>query len=182
MDMLRSMDMANRIVGTGKGIVVCAFIVYLGAFVGCQVDDGGPEKRAMDPKHGAKTQGLQNWIAQLHREYESGGIQAFLTSRDELRAIAVRFRSDPEYDVPAMVLGLSGTPVIEKEADLAAELRSLAVEIEKRPGRSAAEWRTLRDKVFSYSYGNGPEDATGVPAQLVRLYQRIAGANWENRK
>lgn len=143
--------------------------------LGCQPGKNTASSTETSERHGsAPERSLQHWIVLLSKGYREDGIPAFRRGKKELHSVSHDLQDDPHYDVVAMVLGLSDTPVTEKEAGLATDLRRLAASIEEHPGQSAEAWQSLRDKVYSYSYGNGPVDKDALPSSVVHLYETIA--------
>lgn len=143
--------------------------------LGCRSGRNTAGSIDMSERHGsAPERSLQQWIVLLSKDYREGGIPAFRRGRRELQSVSRDLQDDPHYDIVAMVFGLSDTPVTEKEADLAIDLRRLAASIEEHPGQSAEAWQSLRDTVYSYSYGNGPVDKDALPSTVVHLYKTIA--------
>ena len=143
--------------------------------LGCQPGKNTASSTETSERHGsAPERSLQKWIVLLSKDYREGGIPAFRRGKKELQSVSHDLQDDPHYDIVAMVFGLSDTPVTEKEAHLASELCRLAASIEEHPGQSIEAWQSLRDKVYSYSYGNGPVDNDALPSKVVHLYQAIA--------
>ena len=168
--------MADRRLRVIVGLIICGAMACAACVIGCHSEDDDPKNTVATPSDRPKPSDLQGWIADLEKAFVDGGIDSFHESRKQMQENAASLRDEPGYDVAAMVLRLEGTPVTDKEADLAAQLRELAKAIEERPGQSSSEWERLRDKVHSYSFGNGPIDKASVPAKLVDLYGSIAGA------
>lgn len=120
---------------------------------------------------------ISDWVVELRTIYLVDGIQGFYPTKGFMIAEQSALRSDPDYDTAVMVLGLGETDVTKKEAELTAQLRTLATYIEAHPGRSRAAWMRLRVKLFSYSFGKGPIDGDSVAVKLVALYEVIAHGN-----
>jgi len=120
------------------------------------------------------TESISDWVDELRAIYLVDGMQGFHPTKAFMIAQQSALRTDPDYDLAAMVLRLGETAMTRKEADVAAELRALAKQIEANPNRSYEAWSSLHGKLFSYSFGNGPIDRESVPMQLAELYSLIA--------
>jgi len=156
-----------------------AFIMLLAIaysfLMGCQAEQNEHSSSAMSERHDIVSErNLKQWLLLLRSEYKQGGMSAFVRYREKLCAASKSLEEEPYHEIAAMVLGLSDTVVTEKEWALADELRDLAASIEERPGHSMEAWKSLRNKVYSYSHGNGPVDKYATPTIIVQLYKTIA--------
>lgn len=144
---------------------------------GCRRSPDGPPESIDALERGRNN--VLAWVGDLKAAYISGGIRGFDAAKNSMIANEGVLPDDLDHDTAAMVLGLGETGTIKKEAELTVQLRSLAKYIEAHPRRARAEYEQLRDKLFSYSFGNGPIDYESVPAKLADLYSLIANGNGE---
>ncbi len=153
----------------------CAVVVLSASLCGCNSHKHDDDARATkDYQAMSLPKTLHDWVEYMQKEYAEGGIERFGKVRMLLTKNRHPYVGKSHYDDMAMVFRLGATSTTEKEVELTAELRNLAISIEANPGESTKEWVKLRDKLYSYSFGNGGVDPESLAVRIVSLYSLIA--------
>jgi len=174
------MDMLNRQV-----LIVVIFSVSFIAFglliaLGCNQNTLRVSS-ALDAKS-SLPENVDEWIVYLHDSYNRGGIKSFDKARLKMMRHIYALKTDEDYSEASMVLGLDWKdPIVKKEFDLAFKLRELATTIESNPGESSSEWECLKNKLYSYMFGNGEIDKNSIVVRIVLVYADIAGVAESDR-
>ncbi|MBT3199678.1 MAG: hypothetical protein HN350_07155 [Phycisphaerales bacterium] len=165
-----------------RGIVLDGIILVmlwsLFAFVvGCggqSINEHTGDRATKDYEATPLPKTFHNWVEYMQKEYAEGGIERFQKARMLLKKNRHLYVGKSHYDDMAMVFRLGTTSITEKEVELTAELRNLAISIEANPGESGKEWVKLRHKLYDYWFGNGGIDPESLVVRIVSLYSLIA--------